>query len=97
MYLFLPYQGDNSKADREDPDQFYLSSALITFRLDLEKPGLSHVIRQCTSRISNPSLNRKMADQGKSNFRAVFTTSLCAFELKQMLISLLFQVIRLLN
>ena len=37
----------------------------------------------------------KMADQGRSGISVVFTMSLCAFELKQTLISLLFQPIRL--
>ena len=36
-----------------------------------------------------------MADQGRSDFRVVFTMSLCLLELKRLLISLLFQIIRL--
>ena len=39
----------------------------------------------------------KDGDQGRSEFCVVFTMSLCAFELKQTLISLLFQAIRLWN
>ena len=39
----------------------------------------------------------KMADQGRSDFCAVFTMSLSALELKQTLTSLPFEVIRLLN
>ena len=37
----------------------------------------------------------KDGGQGRSDFCAVFTMSLCALELKRMLISLLFQIIRL--
>ena len=37
----------------------------------------------------------KMADQGRSDFYVAFTMSLCALGLKQLLISLLFQIIRL--
>ena len=37
----------------------------------------------------------KMADQGRSDFCVVFTMNLCALELKQLFISLLFQIIRL--
>ena len=37
----------------------------------------------------------KMADQGRSDVCVVFTMSLCALELKQTVISLLFQVKRL--
>ena len=39
----------------------------------------------------------KIADQGMSDFCVVFTMNLCALELKQKLISLPFEVIRLLN
>ena len=39
----------------------------------------------------------KMADQGKSDFCVVFTLSLWAVELKQALISLLFQITRICN
>ena len=38
----------------------------------------------------------KMVDQGRSDFCVVFTMSHCALELKRMLISLPFEVIRLL-
>ena len=37
----------------------------------------------------------KMADQGRSDFYVVSAMNLCALELKQKLITLLFQAIRL--
>ena len=39
----------------------------------------------------------KMAYQGRSGFNVVFTMSLCALGLKQLLISLLFQIKRMRN
>ena len=36
----------------------------------------------------------KMADQLRSDFHVVFTMNLCALGLKQLLISLLFQIVR---
>ena len=41
------------------------------------------------------TITLKMTDHGRSDFYVVFTLSLCAPRLKQLLISLLFQIIRL--
>ena len=41
------------------------------------------------------TITLKMADQGRPDFYVVFTMSLCALGLKQLLISLLFQIIPL--
>ena len=59
--------------------------ALFTFSRRLE-------IIPCT----NVNVNEQQtADQSRSDFHEVFTMSLCTLGLKELLISLLFQIIRL--
>ena len=52
----------------------------------------SHMIIYCEEL---QTITLKMADQGRSDFYVGFTMSLCPLGLKQLLISLLFQMIRL--
>ena len=58
---------------------------------DYAKNGGAECGRQKTKK---KTITLQMADQGRSDVYAVFTRSLSALELKQLLISLLFQIMQ---